>query len=240
MPTRTAQARAGVRAMAALLPGMIPFGMITGFAGVQAGFTDLQAFASSVVVFAGAAQIALAQLAGADTPLIVVLGTVAAINLRFALYSAGLAPWLGGRPPSTRLLCGYLLTDQAYVVSVNHFAATRGTPSPHRAWFYLGGALITWVLWQLATLAGVVLGARLPESWELTFAMPLAFIAILVPTLRDRPSLAAAAVGGVVAVMAAPLPWNLGLVLAIVCGIAAGGIAARVGGRRRGGPEAAG
>ena len=78
------------------------------------------------------------------------------------------------------------------------------------------------------SLAGVLLGATIPASWSLDFAIPLVFLALLVPAIRDRPSAIAAAVGGLVALGANDVAYNLGLIIGAVSGIAAGVVAERV------------
>ncbi|MCX6071450.1 MAG: branched-chain amino acid ABC transporter permease, partial [Chloroflexi bacterium] len=75
---------------------------------------------------------------------------------------------------------------------------------------------------HLSTLLGIALGARVPDSWSLDFALPLTFLAILVPQVRDRPSLAAAIVAGALAVALAGVPLKLGLMASILVGVAAG------------------
>ena len=74
----------------------------------------------------------------------------------------------------------------------------------------------------MSTAAGVVLGARLPAHWPLDFALPLTFIAIIAPLIRSRAMLATAAVSGIVALLAAGLPFKLGLLAAALAGMAAG------------------
>jgi predicted branched-subunit amino acid permease len=79
-----------------------------------------------------------------------------------------------------------------------------------------------WLTWELSVVVGAVLGTGIPSNWSLDFAIPLTFLALLVPAIRNSASLCAALVGGVVAIMAVDMPYNLGLVLASVCGIVAG------------------
>lgn len=79
-----------------------------------------------------------------------------------------------------------------------------------------------WLTWQLSVLAGIYLGASIPETWSLSFAIPLSFLALLVPGIRSAASLAAASVGGLLAVVAVNMPYNLGLVTASIGGVIAG------------------
>jgi predicted branched-subunit amino acid permease len=77
-------------------------------------------------------------------------------------------------------------------------------------------------MWQVSTLAGVILGTELPNSLSLDFAIPLVFIALVVPALRDSAAVMAAAAAGFIAVAAASLPYNTSLWLAAIGGITAG------------------
>jgi predicted branched-subunit amino acid permease len=87
--------------------------------------------------------------------------------------------------------------------------------------------LLPWVAWQTGTAAGVLLGPLIPAAWQLEFSMPLVFLALLVPLVRDRAALVAAIAAGLVAVAGRGLPWNLGLILAAVVGVGSGLFAER-------------
>jgi predicted branched-subunit amino acid permease len=100
------------------------------------------------------------------------------------------------------------------------YEKTGITPTGH--WFYLGAGAALWLTWQVSTVLGILLGTRIPESWSLEFALPLTFIAMLVPMLKDGPMVGAAIASAVVALLAAALPYNLGLVLAALVGIGVG------------------
>ena len=217
----------------AILLGVIPFGMIYGALALQAGLSPAEAQAMSSIVFAGSAQFMMVQLfSGAAPGMIIVLITVV-MNLRHALYSASLAPYLSyvARPARTAL--AYLLTDEAYAVSISRFRRTDDevrangrSPLLHH-WYFFGAGLTLWTAWQISTAAGIFLGARIPTSWPLDFAIPLTFIALLVPDLKDRPSVIAALAAGVTAALANGLPFKLGLLAAALVGIAAGMLASR-------------
>lgn len=205
-----------------LVPGIVPFGMIAGIAPIETGLGGELAMAMSLLIFAGAAQLATVQLlADGALPLVIVF-TALVINLRFVMYSASLAPHLRHLSAPQRWPLAYLMTDQAYAVSITRFLRHDEAAQQHRHWFFLGAAVCMWLPWQLATLAGVWLGTGVPPDWGLDFAIPLTFMALLVPALKTRPGVMAAAGAGVTATLAAPLPFNLGLILAAVVGIGAG------------------
>jgi 4-azaleucine resistance transporter AzlC len=209
----------GVRAVAPVLLGVLPFALVAGVAAVSTGLSLVEAMGMSVVVFAGASQLAALDLLRQDAPLAVVVVTAAVINLRMMMYSASIAPHFRSFSARWKALLAYLLTDQAYALSLARFG---DDDEIDRKRFYLGIAATLWIVWQLGTLAGVLLGAGVPDSWGLEFAVPLVFLAVLVPVLEGRASLVAAGVAAAVAVGGGGLPLNLGLLVAAVVGIAAG------------------
>ncbi len=212
----------GVRAMLPLLPGAVPFGMIAGVVASNAGLDALAGIGQSVIVFAGAAQLASTQLIADAAPVLVVILTGLVINLRFAMYSAAMAGHLAALPRGRRWLVSYLMTDQSYALSILRYTARPEMSLASRFAFYMGGAIPMWVVWLAATAAGYFLGNRIPASWSLDFFVPLSFLALIVPSIADRANASAALTGGAVAVIAWSLPFNLGLFLAALAGIAAG------------------
>ncbi len=196
--------------------------MIYGALALNQGLSPAVALAMSSLLFAGSAQFLFCQLFGAGTPAPVIVAEVGLINLRHALYSAALAPHTASLPWRWKWVLAYLLTDEAYATITRR--AVSGTPlGPQYRWFCLGAGLGLWGSWQLSTLAGIVLGARLPAHWPLDFALPLTFIAIAVPLIRNRTLLAVAATSATVAVLLASLPFKLGLLAAALAGMAVGG-----------------
>jgi 4-azaleucine resistance transporter AzlC len=224
MPTRGKAFFSGVKAATPILLGVIPFALIAGISAVNAGFTRAEAIGMSSIVFAGAAQLAAVDLVSQHSSTIAILLTALVINLRFCMYSASLSPHFSGLPFSVRAVLAYLLTDQAYAVSVIAFNNER---KKFKHFFYLGTALTLWVIWQTGTIIGVQLGALIPSSWSLDFAVPLTFLALLFPAIVTRPALIAAVVSGVLALAAHSLPYNLGLFVAALGGIVAGYLADR-------------
>jgi 4-azaleucine resistance transporter AzlC len=210
----------GVRALLPMLLGVAPFGVIYGVVALQAGIPPLVAFAMSSLVFAGSAQFLLAQLVGAGAPALLMVGAVGLINLRHALYSASVAPVLAHLPRRWKLLLAYLLTDEAYAAAIPHLLTSPRSPQAH--WILFGAGFALWFGWQLSTLVGVMLGAQLPVDLGLDFALPLTFIAIVVPMIDNRAKLAAALVAGAVAVVLVVLPYKTGLFAAALAGLVAG------------------
>jgi len=234
--SRWSEFLAGCRDEGPILLGVAPFGMIYGILALSAGLPPAGAQAMSSVIFAGSAQFVTAQLIRDGVPGVVIVLTVFVVNLRHALYSASLAPYLRHLNGWWKALLAYLLTDEAYAVAVTRYArdedgaapasARQGrdqeTISPWRHYYFLGAGLTLWASWQVSTAVGVFLGAVVPERWSLDFTLPLTFIALVFPALRDRAGIAAALTAGVVALLALGLPFKLGLIVAAAAGIAAG------------------
>ncbi|WP_281648418.1 AzlC family ABC transporter permease [Parendozoicomonas sp. Alg238-R29] len=210
----------GMLAMLPVTPGIIPFAMISGMAALDAGMSPLTAQLYSVFVFAGASQIAAAQLITSHAEPLVIILTIWIINLRFVMYSASMSSKL---PPSSipKALQAYVMTDQSFAICAGMFDQNQ-VPYENRAMFYLGSSVIMWLIWQMATGVGIAFGSIIPTSWSLDFGVWLCFIAIMIPGLKDFPAIIAALVGGSLALALHGLPFNLGLVIASVVGIACG------------------
>jgi 4-azaleucine resistance transporter AzlC len=211
---------AGVRAEFPLLVGVFPFGLIYGALALGAGLSPAAAQMMSSIVFAGSSQFVAAQLIHEAAPGVVIVLTIAVVNLRHMLYSASMAPYLKDLSMRWKVLLAYLLTDEAYAATIIHYEEQRLTLVSH--WFFLGAGLSLWFTWQVSTAAGIFLGAAIPAAWPLDFALPLTFIAMVTPMLKDRPVAAAAISAGVVALLAYGLPYKLGLILAALVGILIG------------------
>lgn len=215
----------GIRAMGPILIGVVPFGLVVGVAGAKAGMGAAGSLLMSVIVLAGASQLAAMELFARQAPLVIVVGTGLIINLRFFMYSASLAPQFASRPLGTKALLAYLLTDQAYALSINRFRG--GYPDALKPWFYVGAGTTLLAVYCVFTVVGGLIGAGLPPGLNLEFAIPLTFMALLVPVVRDSSDLVAAVVSASVAVACFRLPYNLWIMAGAVSGIAAGFVAGK-------------
>ncbi len=221
----------GVRDIAPILLGVIPFAMVSGITAVGAGIPKHIAMLMSLSMFAGASQLAANQLIGAGAAWFVIIYTALVINARFVVYSASVAPYLQSLSSPAKWLYAYLLTDQGYALSVLRFR--RGDNlDPHL--YYLGISVTIWLTWQVFSAAGIYLGSNIPEHWGLDFAVPLCFLAVLVQALEDRESIVAGATAGCIAVFALPLPLNTNLILGVMTGIGAGLLSEHLRHRREG------
>ncbi|WP_245958898.1 AzlC family ABC transporter permease [Meiothermus luteus] len=199
--------------------GILPFGLVTGIAGLQVGLSPLEVTLMSAMVFAGAAQLVALQLIGAGASALFVWLATLVVNLRYLMYSSSLAGPLGALSSRLKPLAAFLMVDQNFALALSQYGALGPRLTP---WFYLGSGALLWLGWVGSTYLGAFLGARLPEAWSLDFAVPLCFLVLLVPAVQDRPSLAAALVGGLFSTALAGLPYRSGLFIGALAGIGAG------------------
>ncbi len=210
----------GVRDEAPILLGVAPFGLIFGALAVNAHIPVPAAQAMSSIIFAGSSQFIAAQMIGAGASGLVILLVVFVVNLRHALYSASVASHLRPLAPGWKFLLAYLLTDEAYAVTITHYNREGDFANKH--WYFFGAGLTLWTTWQLSTAIGIFIGAQLPQSWPLGFVLPLTFIALVVPALKDKASVAAAVAAALVGLLANGFPFKTGLLAAAFIGILIG------------------
>jgi 4-azaleucine resistance transporter AzlC len=218
-------ALAGVRAILPLAAGVFPIGLVYGAVVAESSFTDIAGFLASPLIFAGAAQLALIDLTEDGAPWIIAVVTALVINLRHVMYSGALAPAFTQFPARWRIPLAYFMTDQVAVTSLLYF--DRETDQGRRLRFYLGVGLFFLATWTTGTAVGIVIGATIPPELQLGFAIPLMFIALLIPSVRNRGSVVAAAVGFAVTILAQDAPLNTGLLIGAATGIAFGMLAKR-------------
>ena len=199
-----------------------PFGLLFGVLATEAGFKLVETMTFSVSVFAGAAQFTALQLMQEAAPTIIVIISALAVNLRVAMYSASLTPYLGAAPLWQRAVAAYFIVDQSYALSMTRFETDPDMTTPQRMAYFFGTNGLIAPLWYMATLTGALVGSQIPDAWALDFALPVAFLAMIAPMLRTLPHVIAALTASLVALAAAGMAFNLGLIVAGFSGMVAG------------------
>jgi predicted branched-subunit amino acid permease len=212
----------GLRHSLPFLLVVIPFGMVFGVVAIEAGLTVTETMGFSIGVFAGASQLAALQLMTDNAPMLIVIATALAVNLRLAMYSASLAPFLGAAPVWQRALVAYLLVDQSYALAHAKYEASPKMPLPARFGFYIGAVTLVVPLWCVASFLGAVLGNRIPAGLPVDFAVPITFLAVIAPMLRTLAHVAAAITSVLGVLLLAFLPFNLGLLVAALVALMVG------------------
>ncbi|KZX94730.1 MULTISPECIES: AzlC family ABC transporter permease [unclassified Sulfitobacter] len=201
---------------------IIPFSTLFGIIATEAGLSVFETLSFSVVVIAGAAQFTALQLMQENAPTAIVLASALAVNLRMAMYSASLTPWIGAAPLWQRALAAYLTVDQSYVCAIAQYERAPDMTVPQRIAYFMGAVTPVVPLWYLFTLVGALLGAQVPESWALDFAIPITFLAMIAPMFRTLAHVVAAFVAVAVSLPAVGIPYSLGLIVAGIAGMMAG------------------
>jgi predicted branched-subunit amino acid permease len=210
-----------VRACVGTMPGIAAWGMVLGMAMVKSGLTVWQALGMSFLVFGGSAQLAALPLIAANTPLWVIFVTAVVVNLRFVIFGAAIGPHFGHLPWYKRIWHGYFCGDITMALFPQRFPAhTLGRPEG-KVGFFSGIGYSNWVAWQAGSVAGILLARQIPESWGIGFAGTVALLAIMIPLIINSAALVGVIVASVVAVAAADLPYRLGLLAAVIIGMAA-------------------
>lgn len=212
---------------------IIPFGAVFGVVATEAGLNVAQVMGFSVLVIAGAAQFVAVQLMVEDLPTLIVLTTALAVNLRMAMYSASLAPHLGAISWWKRGAVSYFMVDQAYAASILKYEQTPTMTPRQKMAYYFGVVTPICPLWYLSTWGGAVLGTAIPAGLPIDFAVPITFLALIVPMLRSAAHIAAAMVSIIGVLVFAFVPFNLGLLIAAVLAMMAGAEVERRMTRRR-------
>lgn len=215
-----AGAREGFLAFLPVSVGLIPWALVVGMAMSSIGFTPLQAMGMNIIVFAGTAQLGTLPLIAGDAPLWLIVATALALNLRFIIFSAAIAPGFRGIGLAGRWLAGHLLTDGVFATCLDKLLHVDD--QRWRLGYYLAPSLWTWALWQSFALIGIYAAHSIPRQWSLEFMATIALLVLLVPMARVRPMLIAALVGGASATLLHDLPLRLGVIAGICVGISAG------------------
>lgn len=218
--TRQQEFWSGVRDEIPILLGVIPFGLIFGASAMASKIPAAAAQAMSSIIFAGSAQFIAAQLISASASGEVVLLVIFVVNLRHALYSASVSPYMSKLKSGWKYLLAYLLTDEAYAVTITHY--NREGDAAFKHWYFLGAGLMLWTSWQISTAVGILIEKQIPQNLPLSFFLPLTFIALVIPALKDRASIIAAFVAAIIALAGHGLPYGVGLLLGGFVGIGAG------------------
>lgn len=214
----------GIRRIIPLVIPGVPFGFVLGLLIQEEGLPRFAGWSSSWIIFAGSSQLAALNLLADGASAAVVIMSVFLINSRHAMYSAAMRDRFAMLPTWFRIVAPYFLIDQSFAVADTATELIEATPR-YRMWHFLGAGIAVWVMWQLSVLAGLLIGNVVREEWALNFAVPILFIGLMVFSIKEKPGVLAAIVGATVAFVGRGLPQGSGLLLAIVLGMVAGGLA---------------
>lgn len=201
---------------------IIPFGTLFGVVSADAGLDILTTVSFSMIVIAGAAQFTALSLMENQAPTLIVILTGLAVNMRMAMYSAAMAPFLGPAKLWHRVLMAYGMLDQSFALSDQAFHKHPDWPVAARVGYFAGTTIIIAPLWVACTYMGALVGTAIPDWLALDFAIPITFIALFAPVLRTKAHVAAALTSIVAALLLGFMPHGTGLLLAAFIAMAVG------------------
>lgn len=219
-PAARAAFTSGARDTLMVIPSYVPFGLVCGVASVNAGLTTGASLALPALVYGGSSQAVLLQFVQGNASLWIAVLSGCVVNLRMAVYSAAMASKVRHLGKTQRMLVAAFMVDNTFA-----FIQAREESHPHDKHlmaYYAGSSTVCWLGWVLFCSIGVLAGNVVPPSWQLEFAIPLSFIAVAAPSIRNLPMGAAALVGGMASVLLFALPLKLGLIAACLAGLMAG------------------
>lgn len=204
---------------------IVPFAMLFGVLSAEAGLTGLETQAFSVAVFAGASQLAALQLMQDQAPVVVILATALAVNLRMMMYSVALTPHLGGAPIGSRAIIAYFLVDQTFALSLAEFEKRPEMGMAEKVAYFFGTMVPITLIWNISTVVGGQMGRAVPPDWGLDFAMPITFLGMTAAMLRTPAHGVAMVVAVGVTLALWAMPYGTGLLVGAALGMIAGAMA---------------
>lgn len=199
-----------------------PFGLLFGVAATDLGLNLLETMTMTVLVIAGASQFTALLLIEENAPTFVIILTAMAVNLRMAMYSAAMVPYLGKASNGMKLLLAYFNVDQTFGLASVRFPQETSWGVENRTAYFCGASMAIMPFWVLFSYIGAVFGTQIPDSLALDFALPICFLAIIAPALRTLPHVLAAFTSVLGALLLAWVPFSLGLIIAAIIAMIVG------------------
>ncbi|WP_088224707.1 AzlC family ABC transporter permease [Desulfosporosinus sp. FKB] len=203
--------------------GVVPFGITCGIMGLTAKMSGVETISMSVFVFAGASQfIGITMLGAGITGSGMIILTTLLVNMRHLIMGSSLSPYMIELPFPLQAILSFFLTDEAYALTISRIHKAK-----YSVLYQLTVSTMLYLVWILATAAGVVLGSYIsdPLTWGLDFAMPATFLVLLIPLLANRISLIVFGAAAVVSVLAAlNLPGKWYIIIACLTASLIGGL----------------
>jgi predicted branched-subunit amino acid permease len=214
----------GAKTVMVTIPGNFAWGFVVGLGMINLGLSVFQSAVFNVMVYSGSAQMVAMPLMATQTALSLLFLASFMACIRFILYSAAMAPALHHLPVKQRLFVSAFSIDAA----IGLFLARRaqslsGQKSfANRISFLMGMNTVIWCAWTSGVFVGIFAAELLPASPKFLYLGIVALFGIALGMIRTQAAVACAAASAVVAVLANHWPYQLGLLTAILIGVATG------------------
>ena len=214
MSKKTENLLKGFYDVSPLLLPVVPFGIIFGAIGIELGFGPYITYATSIIIFSGASQIVFFQLLSNGASSLIAITSSSVVSTRHLLYGAVVAQYLSKLSLMWKIFLSYLLTDQAFAVSQEFFK--KNSNDEYKHYHLLGAGLTLWIVWQLTTVIGILLGSIVPEELGLSFTIPLTFLALLINYFRKIDHLIVIFLSGLSSILFYEAPLKSYIILSCV------------------------
>ena len=214
MSKKTENLLKGFYDVSPLLLPVVPFGIIFGAIGIELGFGPYITCATSIIIFSGASQIVFFQLLSNGASSLIAITSSSVVSTRHLLYGAVVAQYLSKLSLMWKIFLSYLLTDQAFAVSQEFFK--KNSNDEYKHYHLLGAGLTLWIVWQLTTVIGILLGSIVPEELGLSFTIPLTFLALLINYFRKIDHLIVIFLSGLSSILFYEAPLKSYIILSCV------------------------
>lgn len=204
--------------------GYFPIAFAFGVSATGAGLSPLEAFALSLIIYAGASQFLALALITSGAPLLVSAFTLIAMNLRHLLYGPALLKSAADHATTRHAWAwAWGLTDEVFGAALGEIARGRKFSEP----FMFGLGLGAYVSWLSGTVLGAWAGGGALDAYPvleagLSFMLPALFLSLLLSIL-SRPQLPVIAVAGLATVAGTfAMSGTAGILAGMVAGAVAG------------------
>lgn len=216
--------RDGLAASLPIILGYVPIAFSFGVAATRSGFSEVEAAALSVIIYAGASQFLALALLSSGAPVLVAAFTLIAMNLRHVLYGPALMREAGeGAGTHHAWAWAWGLTDEVFGQALGALARGQRFSEP----YMFGLGLGAYAAWVSGTIAGAYAGGGALEGWPalnagLGFMLPALFLALLLSILNRRQLPVIAVAGAVTVIGTLTISATSGILLGMLAGAVAG------------------
>lgn len=197
---------------------VVPWGILCGSLAIKVGLSPLQAQLMSLLVFAGAAQLAsLTLMGGALTS---IFTSTFVISSRHLLYSAVFREHVKKSAFLMRCCIAFFLTDEMFAVTCAYLEKNK----LFSHCYALTAGVVFYLVWNFSTFAGIHIGQFIPniENMGLEFAIAATFIAIVIPSIKNKSTLISVVVSGVSVLILSIFGSEHALIIATLIGMLSG------------------
>ncbi|PKI16243.1 AzlC family ABC transporter permease [Colwellia sp. 12G3] len=198
----------------------VPWGVLCGSLAITVGLTPLQAQLMSLLIFAGAAQLAALTIMGSVGSISSMFSSTFVISSRHLLYSAVFREHVRKSSLGLRCSIAFFLTDEMFAVTCAYMEKHKN----FSAVYALSSGITFYVIWNISTFAGIIAGQHIPnlEHLGLEFAIAATFIAIVIPNIKNRSTLVSVVSSGLSAIILSIFMEEYALIIATFIGMFCG------------------